>query len=210
MAMYELTDTEILLLDGKVNKEVQDKIDFIKRAKFHSENPVIAKIIENSLQLGTFKADRESIRYCGLCKSGYKYEKHTRNGKYHKKGDFNLKKPIYINGWKINRGFISIANMGDFCDECNKKDNIISSVKFIILEKNLPIELLRDKDTKFKKDDKRICFNCKEPMFESEMSQSPTMMGNGYYPAGCPKCKAESVFFGPSHKTTDEFRMRPI
>lgn len=210
MAMYNLTDEEILLLDGKVNAEVQKSIDFIKRATFHSDNPVIAKIIESSLNLGTFKFEYiHNMRYCPVCKKSAGYAKYPRNGRHHRKGDTNINKPLSFSGVIINRGFISFSGAGDFCKECNDKHNYVDNVISIILEKKLPIELIRDKRSLFKKDDERECFNCKQTMYESEMTKRNTIMGDGYYPAGCPKCKAESLLFGQNHKHTMKFRMLP-
>jgi hypothetical protein len=55
------------------------------------------------------------------------------------------------------------------------------------------------KDWPLKEDNEQICFQCKQPMWESEMGRLETLMGNGIYPGQCPKCGAKSLPFGTPH-----------
>lgn len=211
MASYTLTDDELLLLDGKCSSTIQCEIDKAKQRKQLHSDPVVAAVLLQSISLGTFEMRwMHDMRYCSKCCSSAGYAKHTRNGKYHRKGDDNRKSPLSMTGVRINPGFVTIQGHGDWCKKCEQKNNWTATIIEEILQRKLPVELLRDNRTLFKKDDKRICFKCKEPMYESEMTRRRTIMGDGSYPAGCPKCGTESLLFGRQHESTREFRMLPV
>lgn len=101
--------------------------------------------------------------------------------------------------------------MSGICRDCWFNVYLPKLVNFII-ENDLPIEIQKNDiaETKYKKDDIRICYSCGEKMYESEMGRRTTLMGDGTYASKCPKCGAESLLFGNSHKITDEFTMRKI
>ena len=94
---------------------------------------------------------------------------------------------------------------GDMCTE--NKHNVKRRLIDYIIKHDLKVEIMKNdyKPGKYLKDDIRICFDCGEEMFESKMSKERTMMGDGYYPSGCPKCGAKSLPFGKSHETTNNF-----
>lgn len=201
-----LTHDELLLLDGKASASVQEKIDFVKHSRALDDNPVVARIIAEALKCGRFRYFYTEIKSCPVCKRNDGYWPHTRSGKWHRKGSPNYDKPKMFRGIDCTPGRITIKYHGDFCDGCNKTHGLIDRITSIILERELPIELISDKRTKFLRDDKRVCRACKRDMYESEMGKQRTIMGDGYFPSICPHCNAEGGLF-MTHDCTREFRM---
>lgn len=208
---YCLTNDEVLLLDGKVGEKVQKEIDFIKLSRSLHPHPIIGAKLAESITIGTYSYVNKRIRNCCLCGKSAGYAKYTRNSRNrygHRKGETNYSAPLDMNGIEINPGFITITGYGTCCQECNIKDKIVETIKGEILTKNLEVELLRDKDTKFKKDIQLECFNCKSLVYQSLMGKLPALMG-GSYSGKCPICNASQLLFGQIHKSTGKFRMLP-
>ncbi len=205
----DLTAEELLLLDGKVRADVQEIVNAVKMAQSVHQHPIVGATIADSLKTGRFRYEIDRIQYCRLCNSSAGYAKHKRSGRYHNKGGDNHKKPLYMQGIRLNPGFVRIAGHGDFCCKCDAKDRITTSIIETILSKQLPIELVGNKRTQFKRDDVRICRSCNKEMYESEMGREMTMMGDGYYPSKCPHCGTKSNLFA-SHGTSPKFRMLPV
>lgn len=214
----DLTHEELVLLDGKVRNSVQEVIDLAKEENsIGFDFPLINEIIRNAKKAGKLTWSRKSIRYCSHCKQSAGYAKYTRNGRYHRKGEPNHKRPLTFSGFKFNPGFITIKRHGDCCATCEKKHKVIENAIGYIINNNLQIQLpaytnryVEGITSRWQKDPIRICFKCKKEAYESEMGKSRTLMNDGYYPSKCPHCKAESTPFGRSHKSTDKFRMIEI
>jgi len=210
MATYELTDDELLILDGKASEAIQVEIEKAKERKQLHSDPVVARILAESLKMGTFEYQFiHDMTFCRECKKSSGYALHTRSGKYHRKGDKNYDKPLKFSGIRCNSGFVTIQGHGNFCAACDKQHGWLATIVNEILTRSLPIELVRDTKTKFRRDAERQCYQCEQTMFESEMGREHTLMGNGTYAATCPHCKAKSIIFGRNHKVTGKFRMLP-
>lgn len=165
------------------------------------------EIIKQAEKIGKLSWSYKQIRSCDYCDKKSDYYRYPRNGRYHRKGDKNFDKPIYYSGIKFNEGFVRIAGYGDMCSECCSKHRVKERIIDFILDNDLKIEIMKNdyKPGKYLKDDIRICFECNEEMLESQMSKEMVLMGNGYYPSGCPKCGAKSLAFGRSHTVTNRF-----
>lgn len=210
MPSYTLTDDELLLLDGKCSATIQDEIEKVKQKKTLHDDPIIGAAILESLKSGTFEYRViHDMRYCSLCKKSGGYATYTRNSRHHRKGDKNYDKPLGFTGIRLNPGFVTVQGHGSFCQVCDRDNNYTGRILKHILDNNLPIELIGNTQTKFKKDKMRICYECKAEIFESEMAPGHALMG-GYYPCGCSKCGAKQLLFGHSHTCTDKFRMLPV
>lgn len=213
MSTYRLSEDEVLLLDGNVNAEVQSEIDFIKQARSLHSNRLVGRALAESLKTGTFEFRNKSIHSCPVCKKHAGYYVHARSGRgllAHRKGQIDHSKPKSMPGIELNPGRVTFAGSGDCCEECNQRDKVVETIRGKIIAESLPIQLIRDKETKFKKDCQRECFSCKGMMYESEMGKLLTLMADGYYPGKCPSCGAEQEFLGGSHRVTGGFRMRAV
>lgn len=207
----KLTFDEMKKLDGNVSQAAQEIINQVKKEYAYGFSlPIINEVLRRSEEIGTLNWRYKQTRSCSFCDKSYDYHKYPRSGKYHNKGDKNFNKPVYYSGIKFNEGFVTIEGHGDMCSECCDKYNIINQLIDYILDNDLKIEIQKNayRDSKYIKDDIRICYSCEYEMTESEMGKKPTMMGDGYCPSACPKCGAENKLFGETHKTTNKFKHR--
>lgn len=204
----ELPLEELLKLDGNVPEKIQKVIDEAKKeSSYGFELPVMNEILKQSEKNGKLTWTNKQITSCEFCNKKRDYYRYPRSGRYHSKGDKNFDKPIYYPGIKFNEGFVTIKGYGDMCSECCSKHKVKERLIDYIIKHDLKIEIMKNdyKPGKYLKDDIRICYECKEEMLESRMSKERTLMGDGYYPSGCPKCGAKSLPFGRSHTTTNKF-----
>jgi hypothetical protein len=200
---------ELLLVDGKVDETQQKIIDTAKReAAVGMPIPLLNHVITESEKTGTLTWSFLQINSCDLCDKKQGYWTYDRNGRYHRKGDTDYKHPKSYSGVKFNEGFIRMTGYGDCCVECFNSLKMVELLTDYILDNDLKIEIQKNnyKHTKYRKDEQRKCYQCKETMFESEMGRRSTLFGDGTYPSKCPHCGAEDVAFGRSHEITREFR----
>lgn len=205
----KLTLKELRLIKGEVSKEAQTIIDYAEEEALSGlVSEMMNEILMRAKKEGKLVWQRASIRSCDLCDKSYDYVRYKRNTQYHNKGDRKFDKPIYYRGIKFNAGAVTYRGQGDMCMDCCENHNVIEQLINHIIEEDLHVQLMRNDYTlsKYLIDDKRICFECEESMFESEMGTKPTFMGDGTFPAVCPHCQAEAVPFGASHKTTQEYQ----
>lgn len=200
--MLELSYKELLLLDGKVSKDVQRTIDKAKldeSRKFDLQ--IMNKILDEAEKEGLLKWRHDSIRTCPCCEKTYEYARYKRNSRYHNAGDIISDRPIHHRGMQFNGG------QDYMCMDCCEKYKVIETLVHHIIDTDMKIEIQENKyaTSKYLKDDIRICYECKEEMKESEMGREPSLMGGGTYPATCPRCEAKAVPLGHSHHVTLRF-----
>lgn len=212
----KLSFKELELIDGKVSEDAQKVIELARKENsFGFSLVVMNEILRKSEENGLLNWRYKEIDNCSYCDDKPRdYYTYPRSGKYHRKGEKNYSKPKYYSGVKFNEGFVTIQGQGDMCLECCEKHNVIKQLIDYILDNDLKIQIQKNdyKDSKYLKDDIRICYNCETEMKESEMGKSSTMMGDGNYPSTCPKCEAKGSAFGKSHITTNKFvhRINPL
>jgi len=202
---------ELLLLDGKVSHGVQEIINKKKYEKsIGFELPLMNEIISKSLTSGQFNYRIDRMRSCSYCDKKYDYETYSRSSRRHYKGQKNMDKPLYYRGYQFNTGCLIFTNTADICMDCEKKYDIVNRIEKHILENDLKIQLVNNKDkTMYVKDDMQICWKCGYPIYKSEFEDLPAMMG-GYYKGKCPHCGFEEKLFGPTHRYTSDFRMKKV
>ncbi|WP_179281000.1 hypothetical protein [Paenibacillus sp. XY044] len=187
---------------------IQKVIDEAKKeSSYGFELPVMNEILKQSENNGKLTWTNKQITSCEFCDKKRDYYRYPRSSRYHSKGNKNFDKPIYYSGIKFNEGFVTLKGYGDMCSECCSKHKVKERLIDYIIEHDLKIQVMKNdyKPGRYLRDDIRICYDCGEEMLESQMSKEMTLMGNGYYPSGCPKCGAKSLPFGKSHKTTSKF-----
>jgi len=203
---------ELMLLDGKCNEEAQKMIDKAKTENSFGLDPICNEILAESMKIGKLTWSSVDISQCNCCEDKPRgYHTYARSSRNHYKGDKNYDAPFKCRGIKPNSGFIILQGVSGICGECWYNKYLPKLVNYII-ENDLPIEIQKNgiAETRYKKDDIRICYECGKEMRESEMGTSRTFGGDGRYPSTCPYCGAETRSFGQSHKTTDKFKMIKI
>jgi len=199
---------DLLKLDGNVEEAAQKVIDEAKKeSSYGFDLPVMNEILKQAEKQGKLTWSHKQINSCDYCDKKRDYYVYPRSSRNHRKGDKNYDKPIYYRGIKFNEGFIVFKGMGDMCWDCCTKHKVKERLIDYIINNDLKVQVMKNdyKPGKYLKDDIRICFDCGEEILESQMSKERTLMGDGYYPSGCPKCGAKSIPFGPSHKTSNKF-----
>lgn len=203
-----LTYDEIMFLDGKVGEKSQKVIEQAKKENSFGLDDFCNEVLRIAVERGELTWGTQKISCCEHCSDKPKgYYKYSRSSRYHRKGDIDYDHPYSYIGVKPFQGFVIFQGLPGVCVDCWKNKYLPKIVKYIV-DNDLPVELQKNdiEETKWKKDKVRICCDCKQEMYESEMRRNPVWIGNGTYPSACPHCGTESGF-GRTHETTDKFRM---
>lgn len=202
----ELNYEELLLIDGKCNEKAQEIVDKAKTEYGFGLDPICNEILAQSMKTGKLTWCSVSISACDTCDTKpYGYHTYTKTSRYHCKGDKNYDRPFRYSGIKPNQGFIIMDGVSGICRDCWFNVYLPKLVDYIV-QNNLPIEIQKNdiSDTKYKRDNIRICKKCGYKMKESEMGRMRCWFGEGTYPAKCPKCQSED------NELTSEFVMTKI
>lgn len=206
-----LTLDELIALDGRCSAETQGIVDEAKKERAIGLDDFSNEVIAQALKSGLLQWCAVDISRCKYCeKRPGGYYPYRSGGRYHRKGDPNTSRPIRYGGVQTGDG-IRFNGLAGMCAECWREKYLPKIVRHI-LENDLPVEIQKNDiaPTRYKRDPERQCFKCGKTMYESEMSDSRTLMGDGYYKSTCPHCGAESTLFSASHKKTGKFRMIPV
>ncbi len=200
----ELTDDEIISLDGKCESDTQIIVEQIKFSMTLRESGgitakqshMIAKILHVAKEKGRLTYQRTGIRYCPCCNDSAGYAKYKRNSINHQKGDENRNKPLYLGAFNLDQGFIVIANhiSTGYCDNCKQTMEPVLIKLLKGIKTQIPSHW-EDAPHDYLKYDNKICSKCAWEGHEGEMKKLNALMG-GKYPGGCPNCEARNEVFG--------------
>jgi len=212
----ELTDDELTLLDGKCSDDVQKMIDFMrsrheieKDGLSPEQSEMIAKIINFAKTNGRLRFQHTSIHFCPVCKTSSDYVRY-KSGR--RRGEKNYDKRLSLPAVDLSDSFVSIRHHVSLgcCKPCWE----IISPKLLEKIKSVPCEIpdhLNKEKTKYKKYPMRKCSDCGWVGSERLMIPRRTIMGDGYYPAGCPQCRAENLFMGKTIiESADGFELHKL
>lgn len=201
-----LSDEELLLLDGKVSEDTQQLIDKIKhRLALESKLEEIpekyrkwaAELIALAESEGRLVREHTKLSRCPCCNQQKTYATYKRNSRYHNKGDFNYSKPLYVHGWEFQHRFISFVGYPGqgICYTCWDEVspylvNALSEVKA-----EIPYRIT-GQNSRWFFGKHAECKKCGWIGPEYEMGQLPAVFG-GYYRGQCPNCGEKSLPFGP-------------
>lgn len=211
----DVTDEELLLLDGECRPEIQNKIDNLKDAlKIQKEvfgvDPEISKfvvaVVEEAKTSGRLGYRCVYITRCPVCGRTDGYQTHKRTSRWHRRGTPNYEKPNVFGGRELHIGCVSIRNRATLgcCDECMKKATPLFMEHLIGIKAEMPQELT-GVPPQYKWYQKRKCTKCGWEGHEGEMGKERTLMGDGWYPAKCPKCPAKNEFLSTPIDIADGF-----
>lgn len=210
-----LTDDELVILDGKCSQAVQEKVNEAKdrisaRAAFSNLDPRLAGLVadvvteaKKNLKLVFY---HESIRHCSICGKRGDYVKYKSGPR---KGRNNWDKPTYLPGREFKHSFVTIkghVSVGG-CTECVEKalPYIAKALEYVKAE--IP-EAISGKPKEWIRYSNMKCSLCHWEGLEGSMGKLPAMMG-GYYFGECPQCKAKNQLFQTNIKTVDGYGLLP-
>lgn len=212
----ELTDNELVLLDGKVSGEVQEEVDRAKArvdaVEAYSDHAditptlaaFIADVVHEARTQGRLVANHVRIRSCRLHDEYYGFVKYKSGPN---QGRPNYKRPIAKPGREFARRFVTVeghVTLGG-CNECIEKALPALREALIGVPAQLPDLLVTEGAPRFTRYDDRECLECGWTGHEGQMGRLPAILG-GDYPGKCPSCGAEKLPFGPQKfKTLDSF-----
>ena len=200
----ELTDDELLLLDGRVNETAQKEVEAAKLRlsaaveypeRTKAEAAFIADTVTRAKKDGRLIYEFKSIKHCDLCgKSGgyLPYKSGPRRGKP------NYDKPTYLGGVELGDNFIRMTGYASqgCCREC--MDKLVGDLKTALIEvkAELPRQLRTEGQPVYKRWKRHTCSQCGWKGHEGEMKLLRTLFADGWYHGECPSCGAKNLPFG--------------
>lgn len=212
-AIYKvnLTASEAVLLDGKVSKEAQAVVDSAKLAMslqgpdslMDSHRKLIADLVEFAKIEGVLIRRKSLTTRCPTCGLSKGYETHRRSGKYHRKGQPNYDRPVWIPCIDYKPTMVQGYVKHGCCEDCASIVEPLLKLALADVVAQLPDALAGNK--RYRKYDNVKCTACNWEGHKGEMIKCRTLMGDGWYPAQCPKCKAKNELFATLVKTAKGF-----
>lgn len=215
----KLNSDEIVLLDGKCRPEIQVTVDRAKIAsQISGESDIpegvagmIAKVIDEAKANGKLMHRIEMISVCPACKRSDGYHVHKRSTKYRRKGDTDYDNPKLFMAHNLAHRFVTIKNhiSVGFCVSCFDQAFPVLQKHLKTVNAQVPDSLLGE-PCKWKWNKNRKCKACGWEGHEGEMGMERTLMGDGWYPAKCPSCKAENHLFHTAVEIRDGFTLTEV
>lgn len=220
MNKYELTDDELVFLDGKCGEKLQLEVDSAKmriaaRDEFpglsNTEAAFIADMAVEAADKGKLTFYRISLRSCKVCGKSAGYAKYARNGKHHRKGDTDWKKPLHMDGLEFADRFVTMKGYATIgcCVRCWEKIQPFASLKLREVRAEIP-PAITGTSSRFIYRRNVVCLDCGWEGHEGQMIWEPTIIGNGKYPAKCPKCDAMNNILSLKIKTAKGFTLEKV
>jgi hypothetical protein len=199
-----IPDEDLVKLDGICSAETQSLVDKAKERRGlvceglpEGLAKVITKIREDGERFLKLDFERIPIHKCPVCKKGGEYAKYPRNGKYHRKGQPNYNKPIYLSGIQFNGSCVRMTGYTSTgcCNECWEKYKSVFIDKLKDLKCELPKNLF---DSEYRRTLWMKCGKCGWEGNELEMGLLPAVFG-GEYHGQCPSCGEKNLPLGFHH-----------
>lgn len=202
MTYIHLTDAEIVVLDGRCTPETQDKVDAAKarveaRCRYAHLAPNVAGFIADAVSEarmhGRLVFARRPIRDCRICKTSAGYVPFKSGPR---KGRPNHDRPRTLQGIELAERFVTVQDRVTCggCADCVTPalPDLREALRGIRAQ--LPDTLHTDGEPRWVRHDNRKCTACDWTGHEGEMTRARTLMGDGWYPSGCPTCGAANTF----------------
>ena len=199
-----LTDSELALLDGRCSDEAQTEVDAAKFRLEHvkgKDNPQLWEFIADAKRKAATKG---KLRFlwtsdagkCRICGEGGGYHPHPRSSRYHRKGDANFKTPKLTCSVELDPSCVRIVNRVALgcCERCWVEHQPTIAAELVDVKAEIP-KSITGVEPKHKCYLRYKCTKCGWEGHEGEMRQLRTVMGDGTYAGGCPKCEAANHLF---------------
>lgn len=201
----ELTDDELVILDGRCRAEVQAEVDAAKdriaaRMRYDDLPPeqaaFIADVVREARSNGLLKWMGVRINHCPLCGWSGEYPRYKQGPRRGQIKD-NARRSKTA-GVELADRFVRIEGhvlLGG-CTECMDavSDRLAEALRGV--EAQVPDALRADGEPVRVKHENRRCGDCGWEGHEGEMGRLRTLMGDGTYPGKCPECGVEKQPLG--------------
>lgn len=198
MERLDLTEDEILSLEGSKIPSIIAAIDKIRRNHALSNNSWVGRILVEAELQGELSLSHCRVRDCPKCNylAGYLLFKSGP-----RKGKENLDKPLSKSGVRADFGSVHIVwgktqspgGYNHVCSDC-WTESIETAMKESAPKTNAAITGLVSNNKR--KVYSVTCVNCNWKGWEHELGKLPALM-SGNYEGKCPKCGAENKIFHP-------------
>lgn len=202
-AFYEvaLTLDEVMRLDGACRPEIQRVVEQARAtAEISKELPEpMAKMVTTILNVaatdGRLVYERRNVRQCPCCGRFDGYWPVRRSTRYKTRGKPDYDKPKTFSAWGLQRQFIQIQHhlSVGICETCAPQVLPVLRARLVGVKAQIP-EQLSGRPTEWLWQQNRECTKCGWHGHEGQMIRERTIMGDGWYPALCPTCKAGGAF----------------
>lgn len=202
----ELSAAEAALLDGRVSEKAQavvnrakDTLALADTGLVEKEAAMVAKIMAVAREKGRLTYSRKPITSCPCCGRRDGYFVYPRHGRYHRKGQPNYSAPKTFMGYGMDEGFVTVQHhiSVGYCDTCKPRVDAVLVPLLATIDADYP-KYWVEAPHRFRRFENKTCTACGWEGHEGQMRQARTLMGDGFYPAGCPACPAENRILGTS------------
>ena len=198
----KLTADELLTLDGHCTPSVQGLVDQMKEARSMMESglrecvaAMIASVVAQAEKDGRLVFRRQSITRCPCCSRSDGYYPVKRSSRYKRRGQPDFDRPKTFSGYELRHSRVSFKHSisRGFCESCLPEALPALTAALADTKAEIP-EKLTGIAPRWKWQQKRLCTKCGWTGHEGEMVRERTLVGDGWYPAKCPKCGAGGGF----------------
>jgi hypothetical protein len=202
-ARVELTDDELILLDGACTDEVQSEVDKAKlriaAVQRHTDMPahvarLVADAVAEGVSHGRLLWQPKRINRCAYCGTDKGYVAYKSGPR---KGQPNYDRRIKVPGIEMAQRFVTVeghAAVGG-CTDCADAAADAITAELANAPCELPPHLRPAGAPPKRRYDRKRCTKCGWEGHEGEMRRLRTVLGDGTYPGGCPSCDNESGLF---------------
>lgn len=199
-----LTDAELILLDGRCSAEVQAQVDAAKaRAEavgIFAHLPahvavLLADVVTEAAANGLLRHQPVHMRSCDYCGSRpdpfyVLYKSGPR------RGQANYDKPRYLSGVEFADRFVQTKGYPTLgaCSECAEAVRHDLACALVDVRAQVPAVLSLDGRPAWVRYNRRHCTSCGWSGHAGQMLYECALMGDGWYPARCPDCGAGGAF----------------
>lgn len=210
MPNVNLTDDELLLLDGRCSPAVQVEVEIVKDKKSIAgfahvsaeDAEFVARVLQEAREQGRLSYSRLSLRFCPVCKAAPGYRVYKSGPR---RGQENLAKPLYLGGVDLAHRFVHVTGHAALgcCSACWQRIQPVLAAQLVGVRAAIPKEISGE-EPRFVWYTRRRCKKCGWTGHTGQLGKLRTLIGDGYYPGKCPACGAENSAFLPQNIETLE------
>jgi len=198
-----LTEDELVAIQDKViTPKTKELIEEIVRVRALQDNDsptsrFIASIVELAGREGRLSFTIQvELRKCPICSNEGTYYRYRSSGRYHRKGEENLDKPIYLRGVDLQHSFIRMRGYAKYgcCLKCWEEIKPKLVERLADIKAEIP-KAITGVEPKWEYTHWVKCNSCQWEGWQAQLGKLPTIMSGGDYYGRCPQCKEKELIF---------------